>query len=199
MAQDDDIRRAYRRKALDYHPDRFPLDSQERLQAEEQFLVLTEARDTLLDPERRDAYDKEQSILQQAWLDANRQHYDIPVNPPPGAKANFQDALQKAFEHAQEDADFQRADFLVDDQGARIYTHSSDDDHDDSSDKEAKAQRSRQNSAAFYYAQGMRFAARGQYRRAWYALSNAQMLDPEIDIPPHVMHKIRTYAYYTRR
>lgn len=195
MAQEDEIRRAYRRKALDFHPDRFPLDSSERERAEALFLQITEARDTLLDSERREAYDREQTLLQQAWLDANRQHFDFPITSPPKPQSNFKETLKKAFDQSQEDSDFHQADYLVDDQGARIYTP-----QDDALDeKVARSKRSHQNSAAFFYAQGMRYAARGQYRRAWYALSNAQMLDPEIDIPAHVMYKIRTYAYYNKR
>lgn len=196
MAQEAEIRRAYRQRALECHPDRFPLDSSEREGAERRFRLLTEARDTLLDPQLREAYDREQESLQQAWLDAHRQQYEIPVNPPPAPKKTFKESLQKAYEKAQQEADFQRADFLVDDMGAHIYTSSKE---EDALGCDQKARRSRKNAAAFYYAQGMRFAARGQYRRAWYALNNACMLDPELEIPPHVMNKIRTYAYYTRR
>lgn len=53
-ASTDEIRRAYRRGALEYHPDRMPGDHH----AAEQFLLLTQARDILLDPALRAEYDR---------------------------------------------------------------------------------------------------------------------------------------------
>lgn len=52
-ASEDEIRRAYRRGALACHPDKHPNDKQ----AAERFVLLTQARDILLDPQLRAAYD----------------------------------------------------------------------------------------------------------------------------------------------
>jgi hypothetical protein len=53
-ATPDAIRRAYRRGALKSHPDRHPGDKE----AADRFLLQTQARDVLLNPEARRAYDQ---------------------------------------------------------------------------------------------------------------------------------------------
>ena len=54
-ASDDDIKKAYRRLALKYHPDKNPDD---RRAAEERFKELVEAYQVLCDAERRSLYDR---------------------------------------------------------------------------------------------------------------------------------------------
>jgi curved DNA-binding protein CbpA len=56
-ASDQDIRKAFRRLALKYHPDRFADD--QRDEAEERFQGITEAFNVLSHPESRDKYDTE--------------------------------------------------------------------------------------------------------------------------------------------
>jgi molecular chaperone DnaJ len=53
-ASDDDIKQAYRKLAMKWHPDR----NNGSAEAEERFKVITEAYDVLRDPEKRAAYDR---------------------------------------------------------------------------------------------------------------------------------------------
>ena len=56
-ASDQDIRKAFRRLALKYHPDRY--EDTKRADAEERFQGITEAFNVLSHPESREKYDKE--------------------------------------------------------------------------------------------------------------------------------------------
>src|SRR3954468_8484382 len=53
-ANDDDIKKAYRKLAMRYHPDR----NNGSAEAEEKFKQITEAYDVLRDPNKRAAYDR---------------------------------------------------------------------------------------------------------------------------------------------
>jgi curved DNA-binding protein CbpA len=57
LADPETLRRAYRSQAKLMHPDAFPLDSAERLEAEASFKALTHAYEILSDRARRAAYD----------------------------------------------------------------------------------------------------------------------------------------------
>lgn len=54
-ASDDDIKRAYRKLAKEWHPDRHPED--ERDEVEKKFKAISEANEVLSDPEKRKRYD----------------------------------------------------------------------------------------------------------------------------------------------
>jgi len=54
-ATTEEIKRAYRRLALKYHPDRVP--PERKAEAEERFKEISEAYEVLMDPEKRRAYD----------------------------------------------------------------------------------------------------------------------------------------------
>lgn len=57
-ANENDIKNAYRNLAKKWHPDRFSTKSEEeRKEAEEKFKEISEAYDTLSNPEKRQAYD----------------------------------------------------------------------------------------------------------------------------------------------
>ncbi|MCG8485022.1 MAG: DnaJ domain-containing protein, partial [Clostridia bacterium] len=53
-ASSDEIKRAFRKKAMQYHPDKNPGDKK----AEEKFKEVNEAYEILSDPQKKDRYDK---------------------------------------------------------------------------------------------------------------------------------------------
>ena len=71
-ATQDEIKKAYRKLAVKFHPDKNPGDKK----SEEKFKEINEANDVLSDPEKRNKYD----TLGENW----QQQYQ----PPPGGFGN---------------------------------------------------------------------------------------------------------------
>src|SRR3954469_25809593 len=73
-ASDDEIKSAYRKLAMRYHPDR----NNGSKEAEEKFKQLTEAYDVLRDPNKRAAYDRYgEAGLRGASAGAGFHHFDL--------------------------------------------------------------------------------------------------------------------------
>lgn len=187
MAGEDDIRRAYRQKAKEHHPDRFPLNSPEREDADQFFKQLTVARDILLNIQQREAYDRDQELIQQAYFDAVIYQVPITERVRP-SKSAFMQTLKSVYQSAEQKSYYEEAD---EDDVFRAP-------EEDSPKHRGIPQHSKRNSAHFYYSRGMRLAARGLYRRALYDLNNARMLDPELSIPDSLLQQLKHMALYRR-
>ena len=83
-ASQDDIRRAFRKLALQYHPD----VAKDKKQAESRFKELNEANEVLGDPEKRRKYD----ALGEHWKQGE------PFSPPPGSQREWRGQAPGDFE-----------------------------------------------------------------------------------------------------
>jgi len=81
----DDIKKAYRRLALQWHPDRHP--AEDRDSAESKFKRISEAYEVLSDPEKRKRYDE----LGPSW----QQGQDF--RPPPGGQRMSREEFERQF------------------------------------------------------------------------------------------------------
>ena len=80
-ANANEIRTAYRRRAAELHPDRHA--PEKRAWASEQMVQLNAARDLLLNPVRRAAYDQRMRLeMHKAVWRARRDAYSPPPGPP---------------------------------------------------------------------------------------------------------------------
>ena len=89
-ASEDDIRKAYRKMAMQYHPDRNPNDKQ----AEERFKELNEAYQVLNDPKKRAHYDRlgsDYSTWQRRGAPGDFNWGDYVGGYPGGARVNMED------------------------------------------------------------------------------------------------------------
>src|ERR671931_2351036 len=72
-ATDDEIKKAYRKLAMQYHPDR----NNGAKEAEEKFKEITEAYDVLRDPQKRAAYDRYGDAGLRGGAGAGFHHVDL--------------------------------------------------------------------------------------------------------------------------
>jgi len=95
-ATSEEIGKAYRAKAKLCHPDTYPLYSPERFRAEQDFKQLQLIKETLLDPLKKEEYDKERLFAQECYL--NSMVYTFPVKPPEPQKNKFREILHEVEE-----------------------------------------------------------------------------------------------------
>lgn len=89
----EEIRRAYRRLALEWHPDRNPGNPQ----AAERFVEISEAYAVLVDPAKRAAYDRARRLGAPAEFRHSREDLFRDLFADPGASAIFEE-LAREFE-----------------------------------------------------------------------------------------------------
>jgi curved DNA-binding protein CbpA len=86
-ASEEEIRRTYRRLALEWHPDRNPGNAR----AEERFKEISEAYAVLMDPVKRRAYDRARGAGEPARFDPSREDLFRDLFADPRASAIFEE------------------------------------------------------------------------------------------------------------
>ena len=94
QASEEEIKKAYRKLALEWHPDRHQDGNREK--AEEQFKRISEAYEVLSDPEKRKRYD----LLGENW------EHGQEFTPPPGQQRMSREDFETAFGGAGGFSDF---------------------------------------------------------------------------------------------
>jgi DnaJ-class molecular chaperone len=90
-ASEEEIRRTYRRLALEWHPDRNPGSPR----AEERFKEISEAYAVLMDPAKRGAYDRARGAGQPAGFDPSREDVFRDLFADPRASAIFEELARE--------------------------------------------------------------------------------------------------------
>lgn len=90
-ASEEEIRRTYRRLALEWHPDRNPGNPR----AEERFKEISEAYAVLMDPAKRGAYDRARGAGQPAGFDPSREDVFRDLFADPRASAIFEELARE--------------------------------------------------------------------------------------------------------
>lgn len=90
-ASDDDVKKAYRKLALKWHPDRHP--EEKKAEAEEQFKRISEAYEVLSDPEKRKKYDRfgKEGLHGQPFQDGQE------FQPPAGTRTMSREEFEQMF------------------------------------------------------------------------------------------------------
>jgi curved DNA-binding protein CbpA len=178
-ADNDNINKAYRLKAKSTHPDAYPLNSIERDLADKKFKLLLEARDTLLDSEKRMDYDNQRLIKQECYLSYISTSYAMPiVEKIEKPKATFKDKLKEQMS---------KVDLEENDYNSENDNHykNLDEDLDDGLTKEEKARQYKKEGAKKFYKLAMQYLMHKNYNQAMTYFRSAQYLDPTIRIPRH--------------
>jgi len=84
-ATEQDIKRAYKKAALKWHPDRVPVDSPERTKRTKRFQAINDAYYTLSDATRRRDYDEARRFHTNTFTDDEDADEDIPRRTQPGS------------------------------------------------------------------------------------------------------------------
>lgn len=172
----EEINKAYRLKAKQVHPDAYPLNSIERDLAEKNFKNLILARDTLLDPDKREEYNNQLLIQQQCYLSYISTNYSLPLSKETIKKPTFKDVLKEEMEKEIEH------DYI---QEENVYTPNKFYNDPDYMTNEEKAKYYKKESAKKFYAMAMQYIGYKDYRRALTYFKSAKYLDPNISIPRH--------------
>jgi curved DNA-binding protein CbpA len=90
-ASEEEIRRTYRRLALEWHPDRNPGNPR----AEERFKEISEAYAVLMDPAKRGAYDRARGGGQPVGFDRSREDVFRDLFADPRASAIFEELARE--------------------------------------------------------------------------------------------------------
>jgi len=204
MASSNEINKAYRLKAKNTHPDLFKANTEAYFNAEKNFKKLLVAKETLLDPIKRDEYDKQRLIIQESYLSSMAMNYPI-VNEKAKQeykKNSFKDELEKVKE---EEINYaydsknnvyynpkNKKDIKTEEDNDSYYDIMYDDEiEEDNSDEdftmEEKSLNLKKRAATNYYQLGIRAIGYKDYNRAWVCFQSAKYLDPDLKIPPSLL------------
>lgn len=170
-ADNEVISKAYRLKAKSTHPDTYPLNSIERDLADKKFKLLIEARDTLLDPDKRHEYDNQRLIKQECYLSYIATSYSMPIiEKVEKTKSSFKEKLKEQMSKIEEDEK------IIKSAQENYY-------YEEEISKEDKARQYKQEGAKRFYKLAMQYLMNKNYSKAMTYFRSAQYLDPTIKIP----------------
>jgi curved DNA-binding protein CbpA len=177
-ASPEEINKAFRGKAKSTHPDTFPINSKEYIYADRKFKQLSEARETLLDPEKKSEYDKERLMVQECYLSYISNSYSLPLNAKEEVpkKSTFKEKLKEKI------AENEKNNYVYSHDEQAFVPRQND---DDNLSKEEKAALYKLNGAKKFYDLAMKYLRYKDYRSAMVYFRSAQHLDPKIKIPTH--------------